>query len=115
LASVGDVNANNFDSKEGFYFSEQDPFIATDKVNKWQQGIDDWLKSQADPKYHPPTEFCSSGNSVWITIKEPADKVRINGNDVKISADVSDVRQIVQVDFYIDGNLKQSLTSGHGS
>lgn len=112
LAPPGEVSANNFDTKEGFYFTEQDPFIGTDKVNKWQAGIDEWLKMQADPKYHPPTEFCSSGNSVWITIKDPKDKTRINSNDVKIAVEVSDVHQIVQVDFYIDGNLKQSLTNG---
>jgi len=112
LASLGDVKANNYDTKEGFYFSEQDPFISENKINKWQIGIDEWLKTQADPKYHPPTEYCTGGNSVWITIKEPKDKNRINSNDIKISADVSDVRQIVQVDFYVDGTLKQSLSNG---
>ncbi len=112
LAPPGDVNANNFDTKEGFYFKEDDPFIATDKVNKWQQGIDTWVNAQADPKYHPPTDYCNSGNSVWITVKSPADKSRVNSNDVNISVDVTDTHQIVEVDFYVDGTLKQTLTSG---
>jgi 1A family penicillin-binding protein len=39
--------------KDYVIIKETDP-VSTDGVNRWQQGIDDWVKSQGDEKYHPP-------------------------------------------------------------
>jgi 1A family penicillin-binding protein len=39
--------------KDYVVIKETDP-VSTDGVNRWQQGIDDWVKSQSDEKYHPP-------------------------------------------------------------
>jgi len=39
--------------KDYVIIKETDP-VSTDGVNRWQQGIDDWVKSQSDEKYHPP-------------------------------------------------------------
>lgn len=98
------------DEQEYYFFKEDDPFIGTDNVNKWQQGIDDWLKDQAEPKYHPASDL-GCGNQVWITIIEPSDKSRINSNDVKIKVDVTSPDPIKQMEFFVDGASKQILTS----
>lgn len=112
LATPADIGSGNYDEKEVFSFQESDPFMAGDKSNKWQEGIDAWLKEQNDPKYHPPVEYCGNNNPLWITILEPGDKKRIDNNEVKIKVDVSDPNQITWVEFYVDGVLKQSLNSG---
>jgi 1A family penicillin-binding protein len=112
LATQGDTNSGNYDEKEALYFKEEDPFLAVDKSNKWQEGIINWLNEQNDPKYHPPTEFCSGSNPMWITIKEPGDKSRINSNDVTIKVEVDDSSRVTQVEFYIDGALKQTMSTG---
>jgi 1A family penicillin-binding protein len=39
--------------KEYIVIKEVDP-VSTDGINRWQQGIDEWIKSQSDEKYHPP-------------------------------------------------------------
>jgi 1A family penicillin-binding protein len=39
--------------KDYVIIKETDP-VSTDGINRWQQGIDDWVKSQSDEKYHPP-------------------------------------------------------------
>jgi len=39
--------------KEYVVIKETDP-ISIDGVNRWQKGIDEWVKSQADEKYNPP-------------------------------------------------------------
>ena len=100
------------DEQEYFFFKEEDPFIGTDNVNKWQLGIDDWLKDQAEPKYHPPSDL-GCGNQVWITVNEPSDKSRINNDsgDVKIKVDITSPDPIKQVEFFVDGVSKQTLTS----
>jgi len=39
--------------KEYIVIKEVDP-VSTDGINRWRQGIDEWIKSQSDEKYHPP-------------------------------------------------------------
>ncbi len=111
LATVPDIQSGNYDQREGFYFSEQDPFEAGNWTNKWQEGILNWLKDQQDPKYHPPTELCGSSNPVWITVLEPKDKVRINESSVKIRLDIATPNTISWTEISLDGTLIQRLTA----
>lgn len=111
LATPADIGGNNFELREAFYFKEEDPFQSDKWSNKWQEGILEWLSSQADPKYHPPTDYCGSGNSVWITVKQPNDRSRIDSSDVKVVVEVAGTAPINKVEFFIDGQLKYSLSS----
>ncbi len=89
------------DEKEFFFFKEDDP--------AWQEGIDEWLKGQADARYHPQDSNC--GNQIWITINEPSDKSRIDNNDVKIKFDISSPKPIKEAKFIVDGQTKETLNS----
>lgn len=113
LATLGDIASNNYEEREGLYFKEEDPFEgrADWKKNAWQEGIMNWLKDQADPKYKPPTDFCGSGNSVWITVLEPKDKSRVDGDDVTVKITVDDNYKITETRFSLDGTLKYTLKS----
>lgn len=112
MATPADINSGNYDSKEGFYFQEADPFYNTWKTaaNKWQEGIDKWLTEQADPKYHPPTELCNNLSPLWIVIDNPGDKSRVNSNDVTIKLHIEDNYKVNHVEFYVDGSLKQTMS-----
>lgn len=57
LASDWEVEHNDYDTKEYVVFKENDP-VSTDGKNRWQEGIDEWLKGfkTDDQKYHPPTD-----------------------------------------------------------
>lgn len=57
LASPSEIEKREYDIKSFIVFAEQDP-VSTDGKNKWQEGIDEWLKEnyKDDSKYHPPTE-----------------------------------------------------------
>ena len=111
LATPADVASGNYDEKEAFYFKEEDPYEAANGGNKWQEGILNWLKDQADPKYHPPTDFCGTTNPLWISIQEPGNQSRVNSNDVKIRTDVTSPGKVNKVEFYVDGNLRETLTN----
>ncbi len=111
LANPSDVASGNYDIKEYFIFREEDPFIAEDKTNKWQEGIQNWLNTQADPKYHPPKDNCNSSSPIWLSMVSPTDKSRINGNDVDIKVNVTNTNPIQKVEFYIDGSLKFTSTN----
>ena len=110
LATPADVGSGNYDEKEAWYFKDEDPFQNTwnPPTNKWQEGILNWLKDQADPKYHPPTDYCGSTNPVWITIEEPAEKTRINSNDIRVKFKIDTSNTANHAEVYLDGTLKYS-------
>lgn len=69
LANQSEIDKGDYDTKDYIVFHEDDP-VSTDGTNRWQKGIDDWLKSTysaADSKYYPPTQTSdyqeSSSNS----------------------------------------------------
>ena len=97
----------NGDQKETFFFKENDPFMQ-DGNNKWQMGIDEWLKTQTDAKYHPEN-LKTCGNGIWITVQAPSDQSRINSNDVEVRFDVTSPNNVKKAEVYLDGSLKQTL------
>lgn len=95
--------------EEEFLFLKEDDPVSGDGKNRWQEGIDEWLRGQSDVKYHPKDSSC--GNQIWITVNEPTDKSRIDNNDVKIKFDVSSPKPIIEAKFIVDGQTKETLNS----
>jgi penicillin-binding protein 1C len=111
LATPADIASGNYDEKEFIILKEEDPFIAQDKTNKWQEGVLNWLVNQAEPKYHPPSEMCGSTNPLWIRITDPGDRSRINSSDLHIRVEVDDISPVNKVEFWIDGVAKYTANS----
>ncbi len=109
LATAADIVSGSYDTKEYFFFKEEDPF-AVDGKNKWQEGILNWENTISDARYHPPTDYCGSGSKIVVIIRSPNDHGQF-GNDVDIAADVASSSHINKVDFAVDGSIKQTLTS----
>jgi membrane carboxypeptidase/penicillin-binding protein PbpC len=58
LANQAEISAGDFTTKDFIVFKENDP-ISTDGKNRWQDGIDAWIKKTyaADhPEYYPPKD-----------------------------------------------------------
>ena len=58
LANSSEISAGDYNSKDFVVFKESDP-ISTDGKNRWQDGIDAWIKQTyaADhPEYYPPRD-----------------------------------------------------------
>lgn len=107
LANSVEIATGNFEEKNFIVFSEIDP-TNRDGKNRWQEAIDEWVKKQSDPLYHPPTETSNvSENSVVVRIKKPADKVKIDGNDVEIEADAKANRDISNMEISVDGTVRE--------
>jgi membrane peptidoglycan carboxypeptidase len=106
LATPEDVKNNNYDSKEYFKFVETDP-VSKDGINRWQQGIDQWISQQSDKdKYNSPSNYCRSGGLVTLSIDSPGDQATVgNSFDVKINA--SSTTKITEVKLWVDGNEVQ--------
>lgn len=102
LATPGQIDAGDYDSKEFYVFKEEDP-TSSGGENRWQKGILDWENSQGDAKYHPPTDYCGSGNPVNVVFISPSDQSSNVPNDITIKFTAESVNDIVNADLYIDG------------
>jgi len=109
LAAPSDIAGGNYDEKEYFVFKEEDP-TAGGGTNQWQKGIMDWLNTQTDSRYHPPSDYCGTANPVNVEFDSPHDKDRVSSNfTIKVRADsTSDISQVI---IEIDGTQKAVLTS----
>lgn len=109
LANDLEVKNGNFEEKEFIVFTENDP-VSGDGKNRWQEGINEWLKDQGDPKYHPPTETSdSSSEDVVVSIKNPQGQQTVNSNNVEIKAKIISIAKIKNVKIKINGSELKSI------
>jgi hypothetical protein len=65
VATDEEVQKGEYETKKFIVFEEEDP-VSSDGVNRWQQGIDEWIKATyaADhPEYYPPKGATKSNPS----------------------------------------------------
>lgn len=105
LATTAQIARGDYEEKEFFYFKEDDP-VSQDGVNRWQQGVDTWLSTQSDTRYHPPSEYCGDQSEMALIISEPSDKQQIDGDELKIKGEVVSPNELEKVDFFINGEKK---------
>ncbi|MCJ7804352.1 hypothetical protein MUP35_01270, partial [Patescibacteria group bacterium] len=108
LATVAQIARGEYEEKEYFVFQEEDP-ISSDGVNRWQQGIDEWLVGQGDSRYHPPKDYCGSTSEIEVTINEPANRVQIDSNDVKVAGKITATNDIKKIEISINNELKETI------
>lgn len=112
LANKIEIARGEYEEKIRYVFMEEDP-VSTDGRNRWQEGIDAWADSLGDERFQVPHEtsdaHLSGGESVFVSIKQPGDKTRIEG-EVEIKARVVAANEIVGVFFEIDGSEKKAVT-----
>ncbi len=110
LASEADIARGEFDEKEFIIMKENDP-VSKDGKNRWQEGIDSWITTQGDSRYHPPSENCESTNDVFVAFNSPHDHDNISGNDVSFDLTAATDGKISRIEIYVDDALISSLTS----
>ena len=103
LATPGQVDAGDYDNKEYFVFKEADP--------KWQEAVDNWLNGQGDSKYHPPTDYCGSGNPVNVKFISPGDQSSNVPSSITIKFTAESNNDITTADLYIDGTKATSFST----
>lgn len=108
LATPFDINQGNYDDKEYFIFKEDDPTAAKGGINRWQEGINGWLATQSDSRYHPPTDYCGTQNPISLHFITPTDQTSNLPNqfDIKFTADSTS--DITNIEFSVDGNKIRS-------
>lgn len=102
LATPSDVASGNFEEKEYIVLQVNDPTAGTDDENKWQVGINEWLKTQEDERYKFPTEYCGSSNPVNVEFDSPHDNDSNLDKNVTIKVRPESTNDVVEVKLYID-------------
>jgi membrane peptidoglycan carboxypeptidase len=110
LASSVEILRGDYDTKQFVIFKETDP-VSGDGKNRWQDGINAWIATQGDAKFHPPTDTYSGGDTFAVSMKEPSDHARINDNTVKVTVKATSANSIKKIEIYVDGT-KQKETDG---
>lgn len=114
LATAPDIARGTYDLKEYFVFREDDPTSEPGGVNRFMEGINKWLETQSEPKYHPPTEYCNSGSTAPINIDfiEPRDTNSDLNNEVKVRFVIDFIHEITEAWLEVDGTRVRTFTSG---
>lgn len=110
LASEADLARGEIDEKEFIIMKENDP-VSKDGKNRWQDGINAWITTQGDSRYHPPTENCDSTNDIFVSFNSPHDHDNISGNDVNFDLTVATDGQIDHIEIFVDDAMISKLTS----
>lgn len=113
LATPADIASGNFDTKEYFQFKEEDPTAGPGQPNKWQEAILNWENTQSDSRYHPPTDYCGSGNPLAVSIsniQNNQDNLPSGGFDVNFSANSNS--NIVSAILKLNGNSICNFSNG---
>lgn len=109
LANSVEIKNGNYEEKEYIVFFENDP-LSTDGRNRFQEGIDAWVKDQSDPKFHAPTEVSdASAEDVVVSIKNPMGQTTVSSNNFNIKAKIISIAKIKNVKIKINGSEIKSL------
>lgn len=113
LANPSDIASGNYTSKEFFVLKEQDPTAAPGGDNKWQIGINNWLAKQTDPRYHPPTSYCGSGNPLDVEFTGPHDHdSNISAGNITVSFSANSNSPITEAQLLVNGSQKCLFNNG---
>ena len=111
LANSIEIAKGEYDEKDYIVLQEKDPF-GTDTINRWQAGINKWLESVEDSKYHPPTETTSTDeSSMVINFKDPEDHKQYDETKIRIRAQAVSGSSIKKIEVFIDGTSKHTENS----
>jgi 1A family penicillin-binding protein len=116
LANPSDIASNNFHTQEFFQFKEEDPTAASGGENKWQEGILNWLNTQSDPRYHPPTGYCGSSNPLDVEITNPHDQDSgISTNGITATFTANSNSAITQASLKLNGSQISGCLFNNGA
>lgn len=115
LANPSDVGSGNYNTKEFFKFSEEDPTANPGSPNKWQEGILSWLNSQSDPRYHPPTSYCGSGSALDVQFTSPTDRNSDLSTSLDIKFSVYSASAVTQASLKVDDTTYCNYSNGQNS
>lgn len=110
LATQAQIANGDYDEKEYFVFIAPQ-VLASLTRDAWQRGIDEWISTQGDSRYRPPTELCEGGEELVVRVLKPTNESVLDTNEVEMQVEVFSDSSVEWVQIIVDGNVKDTLTS----
>jgi hypothetical protein len=83
LANEARIAVGDYDEREFIILKENDP-ISQDGRNRWQEGIDAWIKGQDDSRYRVPTEYCGEKSDVSVDLRRPDNERNFDDTNIEV-------------------------------
>lgn len=109
LATPADINRGDYEEKEYFVFKEEDPTAGAGKPNRWQEGILNWINTQSDSRYKPPSEYCGTQNPLNTGFSNPTDQTSNLGNNFTAKFFADSTSDVTKVELYLDNSKVRSF------
>lgn len=110
LAGPVEIAKGDIEDREFIILKSPASLQETDQ-KRWQDGIDAWISTQSDSRYHPPAENCDAGGDLIVKAKSPSDKSRINNNDLDWEVEIISNKKPDKVEIFVNGQTRQIMTS----
>ena len=108
LANELEVRLGEYEEKDFIVITEKDP-ISTDGINRFQQGIDEWVATQSDEKFRYPKEASDvKTDDIIVQIKEPGDHATV-GNDIVLKASITSIQEVRKIEVKVGSDLVASF------
>ncbi len=113
LATPSDISSGNYETKEYYQFKEEDPTAGSSGANRWQEAILNWMNSQPDPRYHPPSDYCGTSNPLSVDFTNPHDHdSNLSTGDMNVTFTANSSSAITQVELKRNGNKICTFNNG---
>lgn len=110
IANDVEARIGDYEEKEYIVITEADP-VSTDGKNRWQEAIDAWAYSQGDERFKPPRDTSDvKSDEIAVSIKEPLDKARIDGSEVKLRARITSLDPVTKIEIIVNGVVQKTYT-----
>ena len=110
LANDIEIKSGNFDEKDCIVVAENDP-NAIDGKNKWQEGIDEWRREQADDRWKCPTDVSDNrSEDVLVSIKSPPDKAKIESHEITVKVKITTINSLKNIKIFLNDTEMKSYS-----
>lgn len=110
LAPAARVARGDFEDREFIVLQEDDP-LSTDGVNRWQAAIDAWVAGQDDGRYKYPTEYCGDAQEIYVTLKEPKNETKYDGDNITVEVEADSQEGIEKIEIWVNGNRRETINN----
>jgi len=110
LATQAMIADGDYEEREVIHLAVDDP-LSEDGVNRWQEGINQWLSEQDDSRYRVPTEYCGDQGDVSVKFEKPKDKEEFKDEEVEIKVRAGSDKGIEKIVIVVNGEKRETIES----
>ncbi len=77
------------------------------------EGINAWIESQDDSRYHVPTEYCGDIDEVSVKLEKPKDKEEFDEEEIEVRINAGSEVGIDKLELWVNGERRETIESSY--